>query len=108
FLELPGLAGVSGTRVTHLHFGSSSRKEIDTASRVAELERWWSRMSEPGFELELERLATRAAMKIAFSAADDSAHLRDVIAGIYRSWWWRLGGLFRRVRRLRSRPSTAR
>src|SRR5262249_55568717 len=67
FLELPSFVGVSGTRLTHLHFGSPSRTEMDSASRLAEMERWSTRMSGPAFELELERLATRAAMKIAVS-----------------------------------------
>ena len=40
FLELPGLAAVSGIRLTHLHFPDAIRSALDVRARVAEVEAW--------------------------------------------------------------------
>src|SRR5207245_5605755 len=79
FLELPGLVGVSGPRVTHLHFASHWRRSMDVSARVDELAGWSARMSDDTFSSELESLAARAAMASATEAAEESARLHDLL-----------------------------
>ncbi len=103
FLELPEFVGVSGARLTHLHFASHWRRSMDDSARVDELARWWARMSDDAFPFELERLTARAAMAAATEAAEEEVRLRDLLERVQGSWSWRLGAPFRRARRRRSR-----
>ena len=84
FLALPGLRGVTGVRLTHLHFPSPYRSDWTDARRVAELEQWAGRLAEPSFRAELDELAAvairRAAIEHRFWALD----LEERVAGLER------------------------
>lgn len=65
FLALPGLRGVTGTRLTCLHFPSPHRSGWPDVQRASELERWTARLAEPRFRSELDELVADAIRRSA-------------------------------------------
>jgi GalNAc5-diNAcBac-PP-undecaprenol beta-1,3-glucosyltransferase len=65
FLGLEGFRGRTGSRATHLHFPESVRTAMSQAERVDELERWWRRIHDAGFEAELASLVAETTRQTA-------------------------------------------
>jgi GalNAc5-diNAcBac-PP-undecaprenol beta-1,3-glucosyltransferase len=72
-LSVPACRAVSGSETTYLHFPSPARKGWSIEARLAELDTWTTRLSEPGLpgELSIELLAclTEQAAALEESAA---------------------------------------
>ena len=116
FVQLEGFRGKAGTRLTHIHFPSPDRWDVSVAERVSEVESWWNRIREPGFESELERMVADSVREGALRREatihdlSDSIHelsdaideLKDFIGEIEGTRWWRL-----RVGVANSRPGRA-
>ena len=66
------------------------RREVPVAERVAELERWWARIREPGFSAELERMVAEVVREGAVLREARIHELKDVIREIQATRWWRL------------------
>ena len=90
FVQLPGFRGRTGIRLTHIHLPDQDRREVPAAERVAELESWWNRIQEPGFEDELERIVADVVREGAVSREARIHELKDAIGEIQRTRWWRL------------------
>jgi len=58
FLRSPEVAVASSRPVSALHFASRARRDMTRAERLAELEEWWGRVSDPaGLELVEREIA---------------------------------------------------
>ncbi len=90
FVRQPWFRGRTGTRLTHLHMPDQDRREVPVAERVAELERWWARIQEPGFADELERMVADVVRAGAVLREARIHELKDVIREIQATRWWRL------------------
>ena len=90
FVRQPWFRGCTGTRLTHLHMPDQDRRDVPVAERVAELERWWDRIQEPGFSAELERMVADIVREGAVLREARIHELKDVIRGIQATRWWRL------------------
>lgn len=64
-LEVEGLRSTSGLRPTAIHFPSPDRKSCSTEERVAELARWYEKLSSTSFEKELTEASLRASVESA-------------------------------------------
>lgn len=90
FLGLPGLRAKTGARLTHLHFAHGQRRAWPVEEREAELERWWARMQESGFAVELNDLVAERAQRCA-ATRDERAHqLAATLDAVQCTRWWRL------------------
>jgi hypothetical protein len=98
-LGLAGFRGVTATQLTHLHLPDPDRRDMSVGERVAELERWWDRMQDPGFVDELDGLARDATREAALVREVRIPELTGVIEDIKHTRWWRL-----RTRLSTSRP----
>lgn len=87
FLELPGLRARTGTRITTLHFADQDRRALSTAERVAELERWWARLHEPGFDAWIEREACATVRRMAVRHELRIQQLKRRVAALEASRW---------------------
>jgi glycosyltransferase involved in cell wall biosynthesis len=99
FLELPGLRARTGTRITALHFADQDRKELSMDERVAELELWWARLHEPGFDAWIEREACRVLRRMAVRHELRIQQLKRRVAALETSRWDALRARVGRVRR---------
>lgn len=90
FLRLPSLRARTASRLTHLHLAGSDRRAMSAAKRLAELERWWARMQEPGFEDELDAELARLTREVAVARELRVHELKGVIRRIHATRWWRL------------------
>jgi hypothetical protein len=104
FVRQPWFRGRTGTRLTHLHMPDKDRRDVPVDPRVAELERWWARIHEPGFADELEQMVAGAVREGAMTREariqdleariqDLQARihdLKDVVREIQATRWWRL------------------
>jgi hypothetical protein len=111
FVALPGFRGRTGMRLTHLHFPDTIRRGLSTAERVTELESWWRRMHEPGFDEELGRMTAAETWRIAVARTARVQELRATIREMEatRSWWAREKLLsLPLLRRLRAKRGAAR
>ncbi len=102
FVRQRWFRGRTGTRLTHLHMPDQDRREVSVADRVAELERWWARIQEPGFADELEQMVADVVREGAVIREARIHELKDVIREIQATRWWRL-----RTRLATSSPSRA-
>jgi glycosyltransferase involved in cell wall biosynthesis len=89
FVALPGFRGRTGTRLTHLHLADQDRRDMPTAERVAELERWWTRIQEPRFADELERAVAGVVREGAVWREARIHELKDTIDEMQATRWWR-------------------
>lgn len=89
-VQLPGFRGRTGTRLTHIHLPDRDRREVPVTGRVAELESWWIRIQEPAFENELERMVADVVREGAVTREARIHELKDLIAAIQGTRWWRL------------------
>jgi glycosyltransferase involved in cell wall biosynthesis len=90
FVGLPGFRGRTGTRLTHLHLADQDRRGVPVDERVAELERWWRRIQEPGFA---DELALEVADVVREGAVVREARIHELkiaIREIQATRWWRL------------------
>ena len=102
FVGLPGFQGKTATRLTHLHLADVDRRDFAISARVAELERWWARIQEPGFA---DEIATEIADVVRESAVVREARIHELegtIGEIEATRLWRL-----RTRLTTSRPLCA-
>jgi hypothetical protein len=90
FAMLPGFRGQTGARLTHLHLADADRHQFTEAERVAELERWATRMRSPSFEQELDREMSRASRAAANRAEIRLRGLRVEVRSIQGTRLWRL------------------
>ena len=90
FLGLPGFRGRTGTRLTHLHLADQDRWDVPVAERVAELERWWSQIQQPGFSDELAREVADVVREGAVLREARIHELKGVIREIQATQLWRL------------------
>jgi len=90
FVRQPWFRGRTGPRLTHLHMPDQDRREVPVAERVAELERWWARIHEPGFADELERMVAHVVREGAVAREARIHELKGVIRDVQATRWWRL------------------
>jgi glycosyltransferase involved in cell wall biosynthesis len=83
-LRLPGVRAKSGTRPTAVHFPSPQRSDWTLDERVAELELWARRASDPA---ERRELVGEVLDAIVLEAAEIEARARDAYAT--RTWRFR-------------------
>jgi glycosyltransferase involved in cell wall biosynthesis len=108
--EQPWFRGVSGTRMTILHFPSGLRAACTEDERVAELESWVTRSAQPGFRAELDRLLAAAAMEAARDERLAAITLERQLDRMQSTRWWRARrrlAQLRLGRALRSRSRAA-
>jgi hypothetical protein len=108
FWSLPGLRGSTGTHVTSLVFPSPLRGHLTPAARAAELELWASRCADPGFPLELDRLAAEAARASAQRLKLKSLQLEREVERIQATRLWRLRRRVAALRPVRALRRTSR
>jgi glycosyltransferase involved in cell wall biosynthesis len=65
FVSLADFRGVTGTRLTALHFPSIYRGNMSAIQRRDELAHWWTRLRQPGFTAEIDRELTAAVRRAA-------------------------------------------
>ena len=111
FLTLPDFKGVTGDRLTALRFPSPLRTRMSVAERVAELEQWQQRITDPEFPAQLEVLTDSAARRAAERLKLTAVRLELELDRISRTRWWRARRAvaeLRPVRALRARRREAR
>jgi len=89
-LRLPDFRGRTAKRLTHLHFPDSLRRDLTVTERVAELERWWRKMEEPGFADELATGVADATRDVAIRHEARIHELHGLIRDIQATRSWRL------------------
>ena len=89
-VRLPGFRGRTGARLTHLHLADAQRSAFSEAERVAELQRWWSRMQRPGFPDELAAEVAETVRQAAIVREARIHELKRTIRGVQATRWWRL------------------
>jgi hypothetical protein len=82
FVALQGFRGVTGTRLTALHFPSIYREHRSVDQRRDELEQWWARLRQPDFAAEIDRELT-AAVRVAAASNRAYAHSLQLQAAGY-------------------------
>jgi hypothetical protein len=123
FLGLPGFRGVTGNRVTALHFPSPERSNQTSRQRVDELARWEERLQCSDARLELERGAGAAARRVAVAyhahayyleqlrtsteralalATEEGRALQQELVDIRATRTWRVRNALLRIRPLRA------
>lgn len=102
FVTLPGFRGRTGTRLTHLHLADQQRRGVPVEERVAELESWWSRMQQPGFDEELAAAVAETVRQAAVAREARVHELKGTIREIHATRWWRLRTAVARSRPLRT------
>ena len=110
-LRIPGFRGRTSTCLTHLHFPDSQRRKWTVAERVAELERWWSRMQEPSFGSELADAVAATAQRFAVAREGRVHDLETRLETMQSTRWWRLrtwAATSQPLRALRARRGAAR
>jgi GalNAc5-diNAcBac-PP-undecaprenol beta-1,3-glucosyltransferase len=105
FLRLPGFRGKTSARLTHLHFPDNRRRALSLDDRVHELESWWARIHEPGFEHELEHECARELRRIALRGEARVHALKAQLAQVQGTRWWRMRTGFARYAPPRLRRS---
>ena len=90
FVGLPGFRGKTASHLTHLHLADADRRDVAISERVAELERWWGRIQEPGFVDELVREIAEAVRKAAIMREARIHELEGTIGRIEATRLWGL------------------
>lgn len=80
----PWFRGVTGTHVTMLHFPDPDRRHLTAEQRVAELESWWERCREPGFQAELDGIIEEQIRSLALDLKIQAMDLKDRVAELER------------------------
>jgi hypothetical protein len=111
FVTLPNFTGITSDRLTSLSFPSPLRADMTDEERVAELERWESRIQDSRFPDELEALTFAAARRATERLKLTSLRLEDELDRVRGTRWWRarraVAGL-RPIRALSARRREAR
>jgi hypothetical protein len=70
--------------VTMLHFPDPDRRHLTAEQRVAELESWWERCREPGFQAELDGIIEEQIRSLALDLKIQAMDLKDRVAELER------------------------
>src|SRR3990170_4712932 len=89
-LRLPDFRGRTARRLTHLHFPDSLRRDLTVTERVAELERWWRKIQQPGFADELAKEVADVVREAAVMREARIHELHGLIRDIQATRSWRL------------------
>jgi glycosyltransferase involved in cell wall biosynthesis len=84
FTDQPWFRGQTGRHLTMLHFPDSERRHLSTPERVAELEDWWKRSREPGFQEKLDDLLVEQIRRLAVNLKIQAMDLKDRVAELER------------------------
>jgi hypothetical protein len=109
FCSLPGFRGVTGTKVTAIHFPDPLWRAVDAASRAAALDSWLERALRPDGEAEFQNLLEDALWLAAQDAKLRSITLsanleqaQEQLAVLRSPWWRKLGRQATRFEPVRS------
>jgi glycosyltransferase involved in cell wall biosynthesis len=80
----PWFRGRTGRHVTVLHFPDPDRRHLTAEQRVAELESWWERCREPGFQAELDAIVEEQIRLLAIDLKIQAMELKDRVAELER------------------------
>jgi hypothetical protein len=102
FLTLSGFVGATSDRLTSLAFPSPLRTHMSVGDRVAELERWQSRIQDPTFPAELEVLVFAAARRATERLKLTALQLEAELDRVRRTRWWRARRAVAEIRPVRA------
>jgi glycosyltransferase involved in cell wall biosynthesis len=80
----PWFRGRTGRHVTVLHFPDPDRRHLTSEQRVAELESWWERCREPGFQAELDGIVEEQIRTLAIDLKIQAMDLKERVAELER------------------------